>query len=291
MPRTKHRSESIFTKMKKEHFMELASMCAPFLDIEDAEAEYETFLEVKTAWTKKLPVDPENGLFQLALQWYDSLPENPDYSVYGHTTYLAECWLCWILYSRKSVMALSGLHCENKTKSVLDLVGDCKTIVDLGCGCAYTTAGLKELCPSAEVYGTNIEATFQFAVAEILSERYNFNVISDFEKIHRADIVFASEYFEHIEDPIEHLLQVLEETNPRFLITANCFNGDAIGHFNIYHHGEFRMNGKEISRLFNNILRSKGYEQVKTTIWNSRPAIWRKIPIKNNNKTLFDSIP
>ena len=75
---------------------------------------------------------------------------------------------------------------------------------------------------------------------------------------------------------------------PKFLIIANSFNTDSIGHFRNYEYAReyleeevtmeniIKIPESKISRLFNMYLRNSGYTKVETTIWNNRPTIWRQ---------------
>lgn len=46
---------------------------------------------------------------------------------------------------------------------------------------------------------------------------------------------FASEYFEHHELPVKHLIELLEVSHPRLLVIANSFGARSIGHFDSYY--------------------------------------------------------
>jgi len=163
-------------------------------------------------------------------------------------------------------------------KSIVSDIGNIDSIMDLGCGFGYTTAGLKELFPTAIVYGTNIKDTTQYMIASYFARVRSFTIISDTQQINtHIDLIFASEYFEHFERPIEHLLDILHICTPDFLLIANSFNTVSIGHFTTYYHLKQAYTGKQISGLFNDTLRLFRYEKVKTNLWNSRPTYWRKI--------------
>lgn len=201
---------------------------------------------------------------------------NPDYSIYDDTYILSDIWACWVVYSRGYLRSLNSSKSLG-TKSIVSDIGKINTIVDLGCGIGYTTAGLKELFPYSNVYGTNIEGSCQYKIATQLGLEHNFKIIPDIYSLaKKVDMVFASEYFEHIENSCEHLIEIIDKCEPKFILTANSFNTISLGHFLTYKFNGKKYNGKTTSNLFGKILRSKGYTNVKTNCWNSRPTYWKK---------------
>jgi hypothetical protein len=129
--------------------------------------------------------------------------------------------------------------------------------------------------PSAEVFGTQFEGSCQWKLAEEVGKAAGFSLAPCARALNRQiDLVFASEYFEHIEEPIEHLLEVLRVCKPKYLLLANSFGTTSIGHFDVYKHAGQRVDGKKMSRAFNKVLRASGYMQRKTKCWNGRPAYW-----------------
>ena len=231
----------------------------------------------------------------LEKRWYATW----DYSVYDEKDYLDELLFCWDVYSRKYLNNL----CVNKTadiKVITDRVGEIKSVLDLGCGIGLTTARLKQLFPNAEVYGTNLESTIQYRIAKELGKLLGFTIVEK-PPARAIDLIFASEYFEHIESPVEHLMEILVACQPKFLVIANAFNAMATGHFYRYRmiHGE-HLDGIATSRIFNDTLRQNGYRKVKTQLWNNRPSYWAKDPsfpstdsakrlkrVKDHQKPLF----
>ena len=220
---------------------------------------------------------------KLEVQWYDSLELNtPDYSVYGHKDYLSDLWACWVVYSRQYLKAIIKTNSLDGEKSALSLFQNVNSVLDLGCGLGYTTAALNQIfqCPT---YGTNLEDTIQYAFCEKLATVYDFNIITDTKELKKVDLVFASEYFEHILEPIEDLKTVLK-LQPSYLIIANAFNAIATGHFNkyiVHSDGSFtdlenRIPNNKIGKLFNKELRDNGYVKIQTKLWNNRPSIWIK---------------
>lgn len=207
-------------------------------------------------------------------RWYKSLEAiTPDYTVYAEDSYLGELWACWEVYSKQYLKAIS----KPSSLSPIGVLGDlCRvqSIVDLGCGFGYTTAGLRELFPNATIRATNFVGTVQALIADKMGSRYRFELHRDTSSIDRCDLIFASEYFEHIPAPVEHLRKILR-LKPMALLVANSFNTRAIGHFLTYEVDGQQMDGRATSRVFNQALRDAGYSEVKTKLWNKRPAYWK----------------
>lgn len=207
-------------------------------------------------------------MLELQRRWYASLEtRQPDYSVYADPYYFCEVWLCWVKYSRIYLKAIEQDRLAYH---------DPRSIMDLGCGFGYTTAALKNIFPDAVVAGTNLPDSAQWRLASKLATQHNFEVLDGTVGRH-VDLVFASEYFEHFESPIDHLRTVLSLYTPSTLIVANTFSGYAIGHFLEYRtpSGSY-IPGKSMSRVFNATLRDAGYSQRQHGYWNNRPMVWVK---------------
>lgn len=205
-------------------------------------------------------------LLDLENRWYQSLRNGvPDFTIYGDKYFVMDVWACWAVYSRKYLLSL---------RSIAAGLGDVKSALDLGCGFGYTTAALKEIFPNAEVAGTNIPGSVQFRIAEKVGAERGFKM---FGSPYRSfDLVFASEYFEHFENPIAHLYDILNVANPKYLVIANSFNAISVGHFPKYECDGSLLKGPAASRFFNQRLRECGYRKVGTKFWNSRPTVWEK---------------
>ncbi|MDX2277751.1 MAG: hypothetical protein NW206_20050 [Hyphomonadaceae bacterium] len=218
-------------------------------------------------WAKKNKSQPP-ALHHLFSRWYAPLRNGggaPDYGVYAEDDYLAEVWLCWFNYSRAAI----GLLPQHLPKLAP------ASVVDLGNGLGVSTVALKQAFPSARVIGTNLRDTTQWKTNEHLAERYGYEFVGGVGEISGgADLVFASEYFEHFHDPLPHLRDVLSTLRPRALLIANAFNVDSIGHFDTYHHNGGMVSGADMSKLFNAEMRRHGYEVERTKYWNQRPAYW-----------------
>ena len=209
----------------------------------------------------------------LQKRWKASLKQKqPDFSVYDDPYYVCELWLCWVRYSRRYLRDI-GKDTSLFSRSIVSDIR-ANSVLDLGCGFGYTTAVLKEIFPHASVTGTELLTSTQAKLAQKLGKKKNFKIVAGFSR-RKADLVFASEYFEHFERPVEHLEEVIQRVKPTYWLIANSFGTDAIGHFQTYHHKDELYDARAISRLFSQTMKSYGYERVKTKCWNNRPAYWK----------------
>lgn len=216
------------------------------------------------------------SLLALEERWYESLRNGePDYEVYADEAYLPELWACWAVYSRRYVREIVVPTRLPPSGVVADL-GDVRRVLDVGCGLGYSTGALAQTFPGAEVIGTNVSAGAQIEVARSMADQYGFT-LTDQLGVGDVDVVFASEYLEHFQRPVDELRDILK-TRPRALLFANTFGPNAIGHFDEYAiDGELLANARSAARAVDAELVAQGYEKVKTKIWNSRPTYWRKI--------------
>tara|TARA_B100001250_G_C19817272_1_gene799326 strand:- start:2728 stop:3579 length:852 start_codon:yes stop_codon:yes gene_type:complete len=237
---------------------------------------------IKAYAENDLKISENVPLYSLYKRWYNSLKSStPAYEVYDSPLYLAEAFACWSIYARKYLLQINKEKSLSPTGVVKDL-GQVKSVVDLGCGIGFSTAALTQLFPNAQVVGTNVPDSDQTRIAKRIADPYKtgenrFEMVASPNQINKpVDLVFASEYFEHFETPIQHLFEVLQELDPCNLLIANTFTSPSIGHFDIYKHEAVEYSGIQISRLFNKALKEKGYENIKTTLWNNRPTYWKK---------------
>jgi methyltransferase family protein len=221
-------------------------------------------------------------LAALEQRWYASLATKPDYDVYLEPGYLAEVWVCWETYSKGYLKAIASPRLVG-TNYFADLSwrsargsGRKNVIMDLGNGLGITTAALKRMFVSHRVIGTNIPGSYQWEIARLLSETYGFEQTPTFLSAGDAviDLLVAFEYFEHFADPIDHLRNILGSLQPKRMLIANTFSGDAIGHFNEYPVEGKMIPGKTFGRYFNAELTERGYRKQETKLWNNRPAYW-----------------
>ena len=214
--------------------------------------------------------------------WYKGIiDKNFDFSVYDDDYYFTDIFCCWDIYSRKYLNTLIKPNLLNllyKTSIYEFIKDDVKTVVDLGNGLGFSTAYLKQIFKNADVYGTNLKNTKQWLITNELGKNYSYKMIEDEKNLSEIDFVFASEYYEHILDCVDDVINLINSSNPKIMYLGNSFNTQSVGHFT-YYESKFlgkRIDQSKISRVFNNILREYGYENVKTKNWNNKPTLWIK---------------
>lgn len=268
---------SIFSRVKDKDLAEYLNLCNTFRPMDFKEAYRIAQASIRYYKGDEKMRDVLVAGHTLENRWYASLEAGtPDYSVYDDDFFISDVWACWITYSRKYLLSLIAGGMLTDGGSIQQMIAPhVKSVVDLGCGFGYTTAGLKELFPAATVYGTNIEGTLQFKVGSYVGKGAGFTIVPEIKVIEGGtDLVFASEYFEHIQRPIDHLNEVLTVGRPKYLILANAFGSRSVGHFNEYLVGNGAVSNKLIGRMFNGVLRDAGYTLAKTKLWNNRPSFW-----------------
>jgi hypothetical protein len=268
----------ILHKISLNDFKELLVFCKPYFkkEIDEENLKKHTKEMVSFHKNNKKSLSKDNVVVQLLNQWYSSLLTNkPDYSVYEEPNYIVDIWTCWSVYSRNSVKVLLEKS-SLVDQSLAEVINKKGTIVDAGCGIAYTTIALRQAFPQSRVVGTNFEDSWQYKMAVEMGKKYNFELQPNPFGVKNVELFFASEYFEHIVNPLEHLREICQHCSPNYFVIANGFNGTAIGHFNEYEDKGEKISNSKMSRMFSKEMRLLGYEKLKTKIWNDRPSIWRK---------------
>lgn len=170
----------IFNKIKKEDFkqlLEIANQYKP-LPVEDL---YKSFIS-------------DNDMLNcLHKKWEKSVADgNPDYSVYGEDAYMNEVFICWKEYSRRYLLLLKKYLAKENCEVNKE---DISSILDLGCGCGFSTIGLKAIFPKAIVSATNLNGTLQHAinvhVTENIDDIYIYDENDTFN-LNNINMVFAS---------------------------------------------------------------------------------------------------
>lgn len=235
----------------------------------------EKILQLSETATKNLK-EKQPTIPELDQKWYYSLRElnEKDYSVYSTEEYLAELWACWIVYSRKYLREIKRAKSFPPHGFMVEF-SDVKLVVDLGCGLGMTTAALKQMFPKSRIIGTNLDETPQMEISKSISNDFGFELVSCPSQIDgKADLVFSSEYFEHFEEPVKHLKEIIDFIEPKRMLIANAFSGDSIGHFDNYIVNGIVIPSNMMNKFFNSSLRFFGYRKIKTKLWNNRPSYW-----------------
>lgn len=266
-------SKSVFDKIKNEDFKELVLIAK----------KYKKELNAKHLYKQWLVGSP--NVEALINKWLLSLENNsPDFSIYCDDAYLNDVFACWKNFSRKNLILIKR-YFENKNKQKI------KYVLDMGCGIGYTTLALSEIFPEAIIYGENLKDTLQYSVMkEVSANNKNIKIVDEksfLTKVPKVDILICFEFFEHLQEPIDMMITLLEKYMPKYFIFANSFTTlHAAGHFSVYYYNGEEYTGKEISRLFNKIAKEKfGYVEVKTGFWNNRPKIYKKL-VKKGDKNV-----
>jgi SAM-dependent methyltransferase len=269
--------KNTLAKIGKKDLEEFAKICDSLFGINEAAFIKEVELIYKWHESGEVP----ELIKQIQSDWYNSLATKPDYSVYDNIFYLADCFACWKIYSRKYLMSIASnkslAHKDSHNnwtnfRSIVEKIGDAKTVVDIGCGIGYSTLALREIFPNTNVYGTNLKGTKQWS----LCERLGIDLRENIDEIGKTDVVVAFEYFEHFSDPVAHLNYIVESAAPEYFIIANSFGTVSIGHFIQQEYNGQLVDSKGFGRLFNKELRRLGYEKIETTIFNDKPSFWKR---------------
>ena len=220
---------------------------------------------------------------ELSTKWYDDLEHEHErniYEVYNHDYYFIDIFNCFVTYSRDYIKRIIKSSHFQELK-------DAKVIVDIGCGISYSTCLLKQIFPEAKVYAINLKGTKQWKLCEIMAQRFDFNLVESIHDIEESvDILWASEYFEHIYNPIEHVDDIIKTLNPKHMIVANSFNTWGMGHFTKYDVYGTIVSQDKVSKMFNQHLMAKQYENVKCGIWNNKPIVWKRND-QSNTSSLY----
>lgn len=251
----------------------------PAVLFEEFMDDYTSLFDVDRDAAKRMKKDGSLWL-RLTDEWYNQLEANnldEAFKVYNDDYYFVDIFNCFAQYSRNYIKRLIKPSMEND-QSVYDLLKNTKSFVDIGCGISYSTCALKTLLPNATGYAVNLKDTKQWQLCEIMAKRYDFNLVESVAEINESvDFVFASEYFEHIYNPTQHVKEIIDAISPKFIITANAFNTWSIGHFKTYECENAIIDQSKISKVFDTFLIENGYSKVKCKMWNNKPVVWRKM--------------
>ena len=257
----------VFSKIGKNDFLEI--LCEVNA-IQPINVDY-LYLQ----WLANNPI-----LSEMQEYWQSTLnADEPDYSIYSKEAYLNEVFLCWREYSRRYLKLLDKwLEKENCPIDRYDI----KKVLDLGCGLAFTTIGLKAIFPNAECYGTNEPFSVQILYDKYITKEFDgIHIVDDnFGVSGEVDVVFASEFFEHLQNPIEFLNRIIRQYKPKYIIFANTFTNMAIGHFYKYQYNGQVVDRERLPMLFSKCLKYNNYVKVETNFYNNRPNVYMRVSDK-----------
>ena len=140
------------------------------------------------------------------------------------------------------------------------------------------------------MFGFNIKDSDQYKFNEFVGDKYGFKMTDDYSNVGNIDTIFASEYFEHFEKPIEHLEDVVKKLQPKYLIIANSFNTDSIGHFREYKNNNELIHESKMSKRWNKELVNMGYVKLHPKIFNNKPSLFVKkteLPLNKSHNNFF----
>lgn len=261
--RTDH--DVVLQRIKKQDFLSFLETAKQFKVI-DIDSLYKAYCE------------GNSNLPPLYERWENSVNDKTfDYSVYDDDAYLNEAFYCWKKYARTYILLLKKYitldYCEMNVDNIY-------SVVDLGCGCGYSTIALKSVFKKAKIVGTNLKGTLQYKIDEDVCGQFeDCSMVDESETLNlgKVDVVFASEFFEHLQSPKELLDGLIKEYQPKYFIVANTFTKMSLGHFDSYRWNGVEMSGREVSKKFNDYLRANGYVDLETRFFNHRPKIWKKV--------------
>lgn len=249
----------------------------------DVLKEYCDILNVNHSKALSIYNDEEREFFkQLTDEWYkrikaDSSENSSAFNLYGDQFYFTDLIKCYGDWSERSIKSLKNKNFFNDFK--FDVV------VDVGCGLGLSTNLLREMCPNAKVFGTNLPNTDQYTFCKTQAKKNGWILVPNSSHVSHLEqgksvFVFASEYFEHFRNPISELDGILEELKPTAIAAANAFKVRALGHFNdnyITSDGE-QIKSRTMAIKFNQCLKDAGFERLnKYKCYNAKPELWTKI--------------
>ncbi len=233
--------------------------------------------EFKEKYSNAMCLELINGFLQkdLSYQDVDDLEKIVDvdwkidyknFNRYYSYEYLYIALNCFKKYSKNSVFKTFEYLGSEKIEKILDL----------GAGIGLTTNLLQDLFPNSKVYYLNLEKSLQNEFFEKI-KKPEIVIINNEEDLYNNefDIIFASELFEHIENPIDLLRKTMKICN-KFFVTSNAFGPEAYGHFTSYLVDDVVLAPRETSKKFLKTMREE-FEDMKIKTWNSRPRIFKRI--------------
>lgn len=208
--------------------------------------------------------------------WYDTYRESGnDDALYDLPEYLWCCIGSYICSSKQYVQKIAKAFEKMQVKP--------KKILDFGAGVGLATYDLAEAFPDATIYYYNISKN-QLSLFQQMLEKWpkeNIVLIDKVDDLRDIDVVFCSELFEHIKEPVSLFKYVSEIHGVKMILEASSFRfSDVAGHYETFKFDDEIVSCNETQKRFNKNVRKLGFESSSKlygiSCWNNRPNIWCK---------------
>jgi len=243
---------------------------------------YKKWLQIINEFTGKNVIDQKESMKiekkDLDEWWWNK--HYKDFSRYSSWQYLYAALNCFVEYSRWNVIV--GL--ENLES--WDLIKEIDSVVDVGAGIGLSTMLLADSLPWADVHYNNIPSIQVDFFKKHKHQRIKLSSERDLVKHGPFDLILASEYFEHFEEPIKQLEFLQNEVGFKIMIVSNSFTAKSYGHFKSYIIEGREYEPRQMSAIFNSVLEGPDYDRPKVAkSWNLHPQIFiRRNNDSNRNK-------
>jgi hypothetical protein len=131
---------SVFEKKSKQDLIDYLHHASKYIQMDISRVYDVTLNQIKFFKNQNIPYEDLREMKVLEARWYKALETGkPDYSVYASPFYFVDIWVCWVTYSRKYLQMIQSPK-SMSGKSIVQDMGNVRTVIDLGCGFGYTCA-------------------------------------------------------------------------------------------------------------------------------------------------------
>jgi 2-polyprenyl-3-methyl-5-hydroxy-6-metoxy-1,4-benzoquinol methylase len=205
------------------------------------------------------------------------------YDHYSDIEYVEACLLFYKINCSNVLRILKNIindkYKDILTKKESDIVKNFKKIADIGAGIGALTLSLRDISKNSEIYYINLKSK-QYDFANYLFTKNNANIIikEKYDDVGEVDIILSLDYFEHFENFIIEVQNVLNKLKPKMIIDTSDFTYAFVGHFENYIVNGEKINHKKCFKIFEKILLSYGYKRclITKSFWNNKPRIYFK---------------